>query len=173
MIKVNCNEKFIEKSINDILVQKQFFTIDREIESFLNINISLHNETLISEFNNDKFIIKIPFNLESYLSLLFKNISSLVLEIDGFKYFPFQQSIEKNNKKIKLGDIHHKIFYYLVFKNNGIEKTLLYSFIWPNEKEFQLNKLDTHLTNLKKYLKEQIDYDINFSSTKGIIKIKN
>ena len=81
--------------------------------------------------------------------------------------------MEKDNKKTKLGEIHHKIFYYLVFKNNGIDKTLLYSLIWPNEKVLQLNKLDTHLTNLKKYLKEQIDYDVTFSSTKGKIKIKN
>ena len=173
MIKINCDEKFIEKSIKDTFIQKKFFTTENEIASFLNINISIHNENLISEFNNDKFVIKVPFHLETYLSLLFEKISSLYLAIDGTKYFPFQQCIEKNNKKTKLGEIHHKIFYYLVFKNNGIDKSLLYSLIWPNEKVLQINKLDTHLTNLKKYLKEQIEYEITFSSTKGIIKIKN
>ena len=173
MIQIHCDEKFIEKSIKDAFIQKKFFTIENEIVSFLKINIFIHNENLISEFNNDKLIIKAPFHLETYLSQLFEKIASLCLEIDGAKYFPFQQCMEKNNKKTKLGEIHHKIFYYLVFKNNGIDKTLLYSLIWPNEKVLQLNKLDTHLTNLKKYLKEQIDYDVTFSSTKGKIKIKN
>lgn len=173
MIQIHCDEKFIEKSIKDAFIQKQFFTTENEIATFLNINISIHNENLISEFNNDKLIVKLPFQFKTYLSLLYEKITSLYLEIDGAKYFPFQQCIEKNNKQTKLGEIHHKIFYYLVFKNNGIDKTLLYSLIWPNEKALQVNKLDTHLTNLKKYLKEQIDYDITFASTKGIIEIKN
>ena len=56
---------------------------------------------------------------------------------------------------------------------DGIDKKILYSIIWPNEKVIQLNKLDTHLTNLKKFLKEEIDYDVIFSSNKGIIKIKS
>lgn len=173
MIQIHCDEKFIEKSIKDAFIQKQFFTTQNEIVSFLNINISINNENLISEFYNDKLIVKLPFHLKTYLSQLFEKISSLYLQIDGAKYFPFQQCIEKNNKKTKLGEIHNKIFYYLVFKKNGIDKTLLYSIIWPNEKALQFNKLDTHLTNLKKYLKEQIDYDVTFASTKGIIKIKN
>jgi hypothetical protein len=173
MIKINCEEKFIEKNIKDLFKQKKIFTADHQSRNYLNINISLHNESLISELNNDRFIIKTPFQIINYFALLFEKISSFCLEMNGIKYFPFQQCIEKNNKKTKLGETHHKIFYYLVTTDDGIDKKLLYSLIWPNEKAIQLNKLDTHLTNLKKFLKEQIDYDVIFSSNKGIIKIKS
>ena len=99
MIQIHCDEKFIEKSIKDAFIQKKFFTIENEIVSFLKINIFIHNENLISEFNNDKLIIKAPFHLETYLSQLFEKIASLCLEIDGAKYFPFQQCMEKIIKK--------------------------------------------------------------------------
>ena len=41
----------------------------------------------------------------------------------------------------------------------------------PNDKEIFLNKLDTHLTNLKKILFNDIGYDLKFSSKSGIIKL--
>ena len=34
-----------------------------------------------------------------------------------------------------------------------------------------MNKLDTHLTNLKNYLDEKIDLKLNFSSNSGKIKL--
>ena len=45
------------------------------------------------------------------------------------------------------------------------------SLIWKKDKDISINKLDTHLTNLKKSLFNDIGYDLNFSSKSGIIKL--
>ena len=39
--------------------------------------------------------------------------------------------------------------------------------IWPNDKNFQINKLDTHLTNLKNLINEKLEYQINFKTIDG------
>ena len=41
--------------------------------------------------------------------------------------------------------------------------------IWPSDKNFQINKLDTHLTNLKNLIKEKLGYQINFKTIGGKI----
>ena len=43
--------------------------------------------------------------------------------------------------------------------------------IWPLDKDYQINKLDTHLSNFKNILMSNIKFEIQFSSTKGIIKL--
>ena len=58
-------------------------------------------------------------------------------------------------------------------KDTGIKKTNLYSIIWPNDYNIQINKLDTHLTNLKNFLKSEINYELNYLSQSGIIKINS
>ena len=37
--------------------------------------------------------------------------------------------------------------------------------IWPLDKEVSINKIDTHLTNLKNYLLEELGYKLNFKSS--------
>ena len=34
-------------------------------------------------------------------------------------------------------------------KSSGVDKFELYKKIWPLDKDYQINKLDTHLSNLK------------------------
>ena len=50
-----------------------------------------------------------------------------------------------------------------------LNKIDLYKEIWPLDKELQLNKLDTHLTNLKNHLKEKINFNFLFFSRSGSI----
>lgn len=54
---------------------------------------------------------------------------------------------------------------------NGVEKIELIKNIWPNDKDIFLNKLDTHLTNLKNQLADEIGFELNFSSKSGILKL--
>ena len=42
--------------------------------------------------------------------------------------------------------------------------------IWPNDKDVQLNKLDTHMTNLKNKLKE-IGLNIRFVTNSGKVQL--
>ena len=76
------------------------------------------------------------------------------------------------NKEAYLGDIHFSIFSQLMLnRNEGLDKIKLYKDIWPWDKDLQLNKLDTHLTNLKNHLKEKINIDFLFFSRSGLIYI--
>jgi len=56
--------------------------------------------------------------------------------------------------------------------DKGIEKPTLYKKIWPNDKSYHINKLDTHLTNLKNELKESLNFDLIFSSSGGNLKLR-
>ena len=51
-----------------------------------------------------------------------------------------------------------------------MNKEYLYKCIWPEDHDMQLNKLDTHLTNLKNLLKESLDFNLSFRSISGKIK---
>ena len=69
-----------------------------------------------------------------------------------------------NKKKSFLSDIQNTIISNLVISNNGLNKDTLYGLIWSKDKEISINKLDTHLTNLKNQLKKELDLSINFQS---------
>ena len=108
--------------------------------------------------------------------LYFISILSLIgvlifgIEVNGAKFYPLRQSLEFKNKHINLGNIHFTIFSHLLLNcNEGSNKVELYKSIWPLDKEYQINKLDTHLTNLKNYLKEKLNFSLIFSTNLGSI----
>ena len=47
----------------------------------------------------------------------------------------------------------------------------LYKILWPSDKNIQLNKLDTHLTNLKNLFEKEFNYNLNYFSKQSIIKL--
>ena len=99
--------------------------------------------------------------------------SDFTLEINDAKFYPLKQSLVYKDKETYLGNIHYIIFcQLLLYRENGASKTELYKEIWPQDKEYQLNKLDTHLTNLKNHLKEKINFDFLFSTRSGLIYIR-
>ena len=53
----------------------------------------------------------------------------------------------------------------------SIQKLDLYKILWPNDKNIQLNKLDTHLTNLKNLFEKEFNYNLNYFSKQSIIKL--
>ena len=53
----------------------------------------------------------------------------------------------------------------------GIDKEVLYKAIWKKDKSIYINKLDTHLTNLKKKLKLELDIKVNFQSHKKNLRL--
>ena len=57
----------------------------------------------------------------------------------------------------------------LMSMENGISRKELYFHIWPNDKDIQINKLDTHLTNLKNYLLENLNLKLNIISQKNAV----
>ena len=59
----------------------------------------------------------------------------------------------------------------MITSTDGVNKDELYGLIWKNDKEVSINKLDTHLTNLKKKLKQELDIKINFQSQNKNLKL--
>ena len=70
-----------------------------------------------------------------------------------------------------LKNIHSIILYNLVLYKEGIDKENLYSSIWPQDKQVSINKLDSHLTNLKNYIRDSIGINIKFQSNRKIVKL--
>ena len=94
------------------------------------------------------------------------------LQYNLLEYFPFKQSIIKKDKNIFLSEIQNNIMCNLLLNfEEGMRKIDLIQIIWPNDKDIFYNKLDTHLTNLKNYLKSELDYNLKFSSKSGLIKL--
>ena len=50
--------------------------------------------------------------------------------------------------------------------------SLIYTKKFGFNKDIQLNKLDTHLTNLKNFLKEKINFNFFFSARSGLIHVR-
>ena len=114
-----------------------------------------------------------PFPLD--INLVFKEIQKILIDISisikDFHYFPYQRVLINNEKKILLTDIQNLIFMNLIFSKEGIDKDYLYDLIWNNDKTISINKLDTHLTNLKNHLNNEIGIKINFQSQKKNLRL--
>ena len=59
----------------------------------------------------------------------------------------------------------------LIVSQQGIEKDNLYNLIWTRDKSIYINKLDTHLTNLKKKLNQELNLKINFQSNNKTLRL--
>ena len=167
MIRIISNDFFIEKNFIELLAQKNF-VIDQD-NNFLpfaqiTINVDLfHKIDLLINDQKKNFLLPINF------SDLCKNIIYFLNLIDIQKgeiiFYPFKEEIQFKKKTVKLKHIHNKIFIEAIRNPNGINKTNLYHMIWPLDKEVSINKIDTHLTNLKNYLLEELGYKLNFKSS--------
>ncbi len=73
---------------------------------------------------------------------------------------------------MKLNYISNEILRNLyLYKEGGIDKNILYSSIWPKDKEILINKLDTHLTNTKNLIQDNFNIELKYASKKGIVKL--
>ena len=171
MIRIVCNEDFICTKIKDLLLQKNFYVSHQDPSFLFSCRIENHNSSLQIKVDNNSFTLKKPFTIQLFLKQLRAIFSDKFILFGNIKYFPFSQLIKQNQKKIILTEIHNSIFFELLTNKNGIHKLDLYKKIWQNDKNININKLDTHLTNLKNELKNSIEFQLNFISTKGILKI--
>ena len=53
----------------------------------------------------------------------------------------------------------------------GVDKILLYKLIWSQDKNIQINKLDTHITNLKNKIKDSFNIDLKIVTNSGFLKL--
>ena len=173
MFLLNSNDPLMVHTVSAILEQKQIVhTLDEKKKYFFKIEIIKNSKDI--ELRGFSKILKldIPTSINSLIKKIYNLFSDFTLEINGAKFYPLKQSLAHKDKETYLGNIHFIIFcQLLLYKDNGLDKTELYKEIWPQDKDYQFNKLDTHLTNLKNHLKEKINFDFLFYTRSGLIYI--
>ena len=173
MIKIYCDDEFLKKKFVHLFDQKNFFlSLHFTNQYFFEITI-LKKENYLEILIKDEIIkVGLPKSFNEIFEKIYKVISNISILVQQHEYYPFKQLIKKKEKNIFLTDIQNTIMCNLLLNSNsGIKKIDLIKTIWPNDKEIFFNKLDTHLTNLKKSLYVETGYDLNFSSKSGIIKL--
>ena len=168
------NDPLMVHDVSSILQQKEIVhTLDKKKKYFFKIEIIKNLKHIELRGFSKTLKLDIPTSINSLIKKIYNLFSDFTLEINGAKFYPLKQSLVYRNEETYLGNIHFIIFsQLLLYKDNGVNKIELYKEIWPQDKEYQFNKLDTHLTNLKNQLKEKINFDLLFSTRSGLIYIR-
>ena len=174
MFLLDSNDSLMVSTISSILQQKEIVhTLDQKKKYFFKIEIIKNFKHIELKGFSKTLKLDIPTSINSLIKKIYNLFSDFTLEINDAKFYPLKQSLVFKNKETYLGNIHFIIFcQLLLYRENGASKTELYKEIWPQDKEYQFNKLDTHLTNLKNHLKEKINFDFLFSTRSGLIYIR-
>ena len=172
MIIINCDNKLISQTIENLLIKNSIsFLLNDAPYSFLKIIINQNNDKIVFSYGKEIKIFDTPININD-LNKEFSNLlNKFKINFYNAKYYPFQNKILFDKETLYLKNIHSIILYNLVLYKDGIEKEILYRLIWPKDKDLSINKLDSHLTNLKNYISEYIGINIKFQSNKKIIRL--
>ena len=173
MFLLKSDDEFTLKSISHLFNQREYYyTLDESKKYFFTIKIKKFEKELQIKSLQKMSTLKIPVTFNILSAALSDLLQDHSIDMDDIKFYPFRQSLHYKDKHTNLGNIHFIIFSQLILSHpDTIEKVDLYKNIWPKDKDYQMNKLDTHLTNLKNYIYEKIDLKLNFSSILGQIKL--
>ena len=173
MIYLSSHDDFIIKSLTNLIFQinPHLITSEKNL-SFVHIEVQKNNDQMYLIYNQKKEAIKTPFKTNDIFDIIYQLIFEKAVNINQFEFYPFKQIILFKNTEIKLNFISNEILRNLyLYRQNGIDKNILYSSIWPQDKEILINKLDTHLTNTKNLIQDNFDIEIKYASKKGILKL--
>ena len=170
MIKIKSQNQLLLRTLNDYFESSAISL--RGISSDLyTVDIECNEHSLIVIIDDVKKTFTLPLDIISLTTYLSVKIKNLFILVKGYEYFPYKSLLKKNDKKSYLTDIQNIIFYNLFFSKSGIDKQFLYQIIWDKDKDISINKLDTHLTNLKTQLLKEIGLKINFQSNNKILQL--
>lgn len=170
MYLIQSNDSFLLRQVCDILNQKNFdFTTDENDLHFARIFLkNKSNNKLILSNDNSQFFFNYPISIKLFTKKLFDLIKKISFIYKNITYFPNGSHFEHENARLDLNEIHNLIFSNCILNaKNGIVKFDLYKKIWPKDKNIFINKLDTHLTNLKKKIESEINLSIGFYTKDG------
>ncbi len=171
MIKITCKDEFFNSIINKLLIQKNLINHNDIDTYFANIKIDLKDNNLNLDCNGKKEFLSIPIEINTLFSQILRIISDIKISKDEYDYFPFQRVLVRRSNKSLLSDIQNTIFSNLIISKSGINKDRLYGLIWKKDKDISINKLDTHLTNLKNQLKKDLGIKANFQSQDKTLRL--
>lgn len=166
------SKNFISKHTSALIIQsdKNFFSIN-SINFFDKIFFSFNQNEAIINFQKKSDTFRYPFNFNDLKERIFYRISNYKISLNDIDYYPIQQKIENQMSSCKLTYTHSLILSNLFLFDRGISKNDLYKKIWPNDKDVSINKIDTHLTNIKNILKKKINLSLKISSKNGLLKL--
>ncbi len=171
MIKLVCDNPLIFKTISNYLLHKNFLLSSNNEKHRITLKIHENKKFIMMDIDGDQMELSLPVDINSLASQALKKLIDLNFSIESYKFYPFQRIISNESKKSFLSDIQNKIMTSLLTSIDGIDKDVLYQSIWKKDKLIFINKLDTHLTNLKKKLKHDLDIKVNFQSHKKNLRL--
>jgi hypothetical protein len=172
MIFLETDDIFFFQSLRALLNQKKIFITNNEEKQYYNkVKIKKKGLGYHVSLNGKYFEIQTPIYFDQFFNLFSNLIRDIIVVIGPVSYYPMIQEISRGAKKCKLKEIHNIIFEKVILNKKGVDKISLYKTIWPSDKEIYLNKLDTHLSNLKNELKNQINYELKLNSSNNILKL--
>ena len=171
MIKLDCNNYLIEQTLSNFFENKNFSLATEKENYFTIIKVRETEKSIYYVIDGIKKEISIPLDLNFLSSEILKSIADVNLSISGYNYYPYQRLIENEHKKSLLSEIQNIILNNILLSKDGIDKNLLYRRIWKRDKSVQINKLDTHLTNLKNKLSDELNLDVNFQSNEKKLRL--
>ena len=171
MIKLICDNQLLYKTLSNYLIQKNILLASSNDIHQIVIEIQDREKSIILNINGYKIDMSLPIDINFLNSHILKKIIDINFPIGSYKYFPYQRVISNQNKKALLSEIQNLIISNLIVNKEGIDKDNLYNLIWKRDKSIYINKLDTHLTNLKKKLNQELNLKIYFQSHNKILRL--
>jgi len=173
IFEIKCEDEFLSAQVNSILKDLlSLRTVDENYNKLFTIQINkVADQIFIYSSFSKKFKTSTPFEFSKLSKIIEKICQEYQHKINNLLYIPFKQQIIFQQNKINLNDIHNLIFINLIIFKKGVCKNLLYKVLWHKDKEINMNKLDTHLTNLKSLIKEKLDVNMPIVSKKNILMI--
>lgn len=172
MYLIQSNDNFILNQVYGILKQKSFnFTTDDKIFHFARIFFeNKYNSKLIMSINKSNCSFDYPINIKLLIKKIFDVIQEVSFKYKSITYFPERSYFIYKNLRVDLTETQNLIFSHCILNTeNGIVKLELYKKIWPKDKNIFVNKLDTHLTNLKKKIESEVSLSLGLLTKDGKI----
>lgn len=171
MIKLICDNQLLYETLVAFLSQKNSILLSSNKNYQTVLEIKNYEKYIKIEINGLKTEISKPIDINFLNSQILKKIININFPLGKHNYFPYQRVISRQNDKLYLSDIQNLIISNLIIKQEGIDKDNLYNLIWKRDKSIHINKLDTHLTNLKKKLDQELNLKIYFQSQNKILRL--
>lgn len=171
MIIFKSEDSFLEKNFNNLLKQFNLNSVSYN-KNFILIDLILNNEQIIADVDDEKIKFNLPMSFYEFFAFLKNKLINTFLTVENIKFYPFKNLIIYNDLNYYLKDIHNIILSNLILSlEDGINKVDLYKTLWPQDKDISINKLDTHLTNLKNQIFDNLKLRIQVTSKNNSLKL--
>lgn len=171
MIIFKSEDSFLEKNFNNLIKQFNLNSVSYN-KNFILIDLILNNEQIIADVDDEKIKFNLPMSFYEFFAFLKNKLINTFLTVENIKFYPFKNLIIYNDLNYYLKDIHNIILSNLILSfEDGINKVDLYKTLWPQDKDISINKLDTHLTNLKNQIFDNLKLRIQVTSKNNSLKL--